>query len=436
MSGPFDSGGQQPPFGQPYGQPGAPGTTPPSAPFGGAAPQSEYPTVPGQTWGQGAPTVPSGFAPPAAPAPRRRSLRWLWITLTVVAVVVVVGGGAGWFALTQYAAPANEGLVFCDHLKAHSFAAAYNDLSASMQAQVTGDEFAKGAQFIEVTEGNITRCAQSAGNAYSYSFGAKKATLNATMTRSISGTLVGNIGLVQENGAWKVGSLDTSLLGINLGALKAAGAFCAALQSQSYSAAYALLSGNAQQQAPSDVFAAVLGLQDQIDGKITTCSLTGFTVSGSDSNATLNASFTRATLGARSGAVTLKVEGGAWKIDNVADSLQGTDVAPLLVLNVICADFEAGKYTDAYTLITPELAKAYGTEDAFVADYSVPSPYVWVGCTPDLKTYKVNGDTATFNGTWEIKNSSTGVITSFARTIYFVQEGGKWLFDGATKVGA
>jgi hypothetical protein len=430
MSGPFDSGGQQPPFGQPYGQPGASGTTPTtpgwgggeSAPFGGVAPQSQYPTVPGN------------FAPPAPPAPKRRSLRWLWITLTVVVVVLVVGGGAGAFALTQYAAPAAEGLVFCDHLKAHNYAAAYNDLSTSMQAQVTGDEFAKGAQFIEVTEGNITRCVQSAGNgAYTYSFGAKKATLNATMTRSISGTLAGNIGLVQEGGAWKVGSIDTSLLGINLGALKTAGAFCAALQTQNYSAAYALLSSTEQQKAPSDAFAAVLALNDAIDGKITTCTLEGFTVSGSDSNASLNVAFARATLGALHGAVKLKVEGGGWKIDDVADSLGGTDVGPILVGQQFCADLVANKLTDAFALLSSGYAAFEGSQDHFNSIWGVSPPFVWDSCTPDLKTYKVTGDTATVVETLTAKDTSTGDTGSSKYTFHYFKENGKWGFDGVSK---
>jgi hypothetical protein len=378
--------------------------------------------------------MPGGFAPPSAPAPKRRSLRWLWITLGVILALLVAGGGAGAYALSQYTAPAAEAAVFCTHLKAASYAAAYNDLSASMQSQVTGDEFAKGAQFITVAEGTISRCQQSAGNAYTYSFGAKTATLNVTMTRSISGTLAGNIGLVQEGGAWKIGSLDTSLLGINLGALKAAGAFCAAMQSQSYPAAYTLLSSSGQQQAPADAFATVLGLQDQVDGKITACSLTGFTVSGSDTSATLNVSFNRATLGTRTGTVTMKVEGGAWRVDNVADSLSGTDVTPILVGNAFCADLVANKLTDAYALLSSRLQSQGGSQDSFVAAFTLPSPLAWAGCTPDLKTYKVSGSDAQFNGTLSIKDTSDGSLASSTYPFYFVKESSTWKFDGFGKV--
>ncbi|HEV2238780.1 MAG TPA: proline-rich domain-containing protein [Ktedonobacterales bacterium] len=456
MSGPFDPGGQQPPFGPPYGTPADPGSAPtvpggspsapgwgygqpaapsspygqPLSPYGAPGPQSQFPTTPGQQWGQ-QPTMPGGFAPP--PAPPRKSRRGLWITLAVILVLLLAGGGAGVYVLGQLAAPAAEALVFCNHLKGANYAAAYNDLSSTMQAQVTGDEFAKGAQFITVAEGNITRCQQSAGSgAYSYSYGAKKATLNATMTRSISGTLAGNIGLVQEGGAWKVGSIDTSLLGINLGALKAAGAFCAALQTQNYTGVYALLSSTEQQQAPAEAFATVLGLNDTIDGKVTACSLTGFTISGSDSDATLNVSFTRATLGVLTGAMKLKVESGAWKVDNLADSLGGTDVTPILIGTQFCADLVANKLTDAYALFSSRL-QSHLSQDTFVTDFTETAPIAWAGCTPDLKTYKVSGSDAQFNGTLNEVNTDTKATLNTAYAFYFVKEGSNWKFDGFGK---
>jgi hypothetical protein len=377
--------------------------------------------------------MPGGFAPPP-PVERRKSRKGLWITLGVILALLLVGGGAGAYALGQYVAPATEAGLFCGHMKAGNYAAAYDDLSAGMQAQVTGDEFAKGAQFITVTEGNITRCQQSTGNnAYTYSFGAKKATLNATMSRSISGTLVGNIGLVQENGAWKISAIDTSLLGINLQALKAAGAFCAALQTQSYTAAYALLTSAQQQQAPVATFSTVLGLQDMVDGKITACSLTGFTVSGSDSSATLNVSFTRATLGARQGTVALKVEGGAWKIDNVADSLGGTDVGPLLVSSAFCADLVANNLTAAFGLLSSDYAAFEGSQDHFNSIWGETPPFVWESCTPDLSTYKVTGSTASVVESLTEKDTSTNFSDSAKYTFHYLKEGGTWKFDGVSK---
>jgi uncharacterized protein DUF3828 len=438
MSGPFDPNRQQPPFGQSYGTPPAPGNTPTTPGWGYGEPSptttpGQYQPVPGQPWGQSSPTMPGGFAPPPAAMPRK-SRRGLWITLGVILALLVVGGGAGVFALGMYFAPAAEAGIFCGHLKAANYTAAYNDLSAAMQAQVSGDEFAKGSQFITVAEGTISRCGQAAGsNAYTYSFGAKTSTLRAVMTRSITRDLVGNIGLVQENGAWKVSAIDTSLLGINLNALKAAGAFCAALQSQNYTAAYALLSSKEQQQTPATAFATVLGLQDAVDGKVTACALTGFTVGGSDSSASLNVSLTRATLGARQGAVTLKVEGGNWKIDDVADSLGGTDVGPILVASAFCADLIANKFSDAYALLSQSVANHLGSLDTFVADFTEPAPYAWAGCTPDLTTYKVSGTAAQFNGTLNELNTDTKSTHNFPYAFYFVKEGGVWKFDGLGK---
>jgi hypothetical protein len=207
------------------------------------------------------------------------------------------------------------------------------------------------------------------------------------------------------------------------------------MQSQSYPAAYALLSNSGQQQAPADAFATVLGLQDQVDGKITACSLTGFTVSGSDTSATLNVSFNRATLGTRTGTVTMKVEGGAWKVDNVADSLNGTDVTPVLVLRQFCSDLVSKNYEAAYSLATQELIDAIGGgKDGFIAFYTPPDPYAWSGCTQDLTTFKLNGDQATVNGTRSYKDTSTGTQFTYNYTFYLFKEGGAWKYDGLKRL--
>ncbi|HEX9412849.1 MAG TPA: hypothetical protein VF916_05050, partial [Ktedonobacterales bacterium] len=446
---PYGPGGPAQGGTNPYGAPGAPSTplygTPgaPSAPLYGtpgepAPPWQPWQPAPGQTvpgWGPPSQGYPGGMPPMMAPpAPPRKSRRGLWIALSVIAAVVIVGGGAAAYAFVQIAAPAASALVFCGDLKTQSYAAAYSDLSSDLRTQISSDEFVHGNQTIDLVEGTVTACAQASGsNAYQYSFGANTAKLAVVLSRATAGNLAGTVSLKKESSGWKVSGLDTSLLGINLGALQTAGAFCAALQTQNYSAAYALLTGAQQQQLTQQLFAAGLQLHDQIDGKVSGCTLNSFTVSGSDTNASLTVSITRTTLGAQQGAVTLQVENNAWKVSNVADSLSGTDLGPLGVGSQFCADLVSSNFSDAYSLLSADYASFFGSEAKFTAIFTEPSPYKWAGCTPDFSTYKVSGSTASYVGTFTELNTSTSVTIATKINLQFVKQGGVWKLDDLPK---
>src|SRR5262249_4597897 len=150
-------------------------------------------------------------------------LKWLWITLGTVAALLVVGGGA--FAFIQYTAPAAAAGQFCTDPKAQSDDSAYNLLSAKLQAVYTQKRVPPANGVLDAAEGKVASCGSTSGS-YSYSLGGSTASVTAVITRQTQGTLQGKVQLVNGSGGWKVDALETSLLGINPGALQTLGAFC------------------------------------------------------------------------------------------------------------------------------------------------------------------------------------------------------------------
>lgn len=356
---PPPSGGQENPTGPTM--PGAPGyptypgmPTDPNQPMYPGAPPSGplyQGAPPSQPFYPGAPGYPTVTAPPAP----KKSRRGLWITLGVIAGLLVLGGGGAAFALVQFAAPAAAAGTFCGDLKAQNYGGAYSLLSSKLHQQLTAEQFSQGSLALDSAEGKVTACGQaSGGNAYSYSLGASAATLNAVITRATAGTLQGNIRLVNESG-WKIDSLDTALLGVNLGALQAAGAFCQTLQTQDYATLYGLLGSAATTQEKQADFVAGGQLQDQVDGKVTACSLVGLGSGNTDTAASLKVSVTRATLGQRQDTVGLDLENGAWKVNAVGPQLNGTDTTALAVGLRFCTDIASSNYTDIYGLFSDSL---------------------------------------------------------------------------------
>jgi len=413
----YPSGPSQPLYGQPT--PGQPG--PYSQPmYGQPGPYSQP---------MGAPGGPSVAV--AAPPQKKRSLKWLWITLAVVGALVIVGGGGGVFALSLYGQPAAAATQFCGDLKAQNYDSAYGMLSAKLKTQLTSDQFRLGNTQLDNAEGKVTACGAASGSgSYNYSLGSNKATVVAVVTRATQGSLQGGVHLVNESGGWKVDALDTSLLGVHLGALQALNAFCTDLASQNYTAAFALLGGSLTTGATSDAFAAVQQLHDQIDGKVTACALTGVGSGNSDTAANVTVSVTRSTLGAKTGAITLDGTGGAWKITAIADAVQGSDVGPLVTGTLFCVAMDANSptgYATAYSLFSSELQKQV-TAAKFAADFTLPTGYAWGPCAPDFKTYKVSGDQAEYSGTIAV---TTPTGTSAAKIdLAFLQEAGAWKVDG------
>jgi hypothetical protein len=402
---------------QPYSQPLQPN------PYG-------QPGQPTPTWTAGPPTMPGApVATMSPPTPPKKSLRWLWITLGVIAALLVVVGGGGAFALSQYLAPATAAVSFCSDLKAQNYTAAYGLLSSNLKSQLTQDTFVQGSGELDTAEGKVTACGQASGsNVYTYSLGSSTAEVKASITRSTAGALEGVVHLKNENGSWKVDGLDTSLLGVSLGALQAAGAFCAAMQTQNYSAAYALLGAQAQAVVKQADFTQASTAHDAIDGPVNACGLAMLGPGNTDTSASLVVSITRSKLGAKQGALNLDVESGLWKIANIAPEIQGSNLDPLLVANQFCIDLVTGKYADAYSLLSAH-QHTLATEAQFASSIALPSPLKWSGCTPDYSTYTVSTTSASFKAALKFTDTANGQSASVNFKLSFVQEGGSWKLD-------
>jgi len=463
MTDQYDPNGYTSYGGQPGGESQTPGSGQPTGGYGGyggygnyggqgygqpAAPSQPYPGYPSQPY-QGAPSQPYPGQPypgpvsqpfngqqtvltqPPAPKKSRRGLK---IALTVGAIVLVLGGlrgGTAIFLLNQFEAPGAAALKFCNDLKSQSYDSAYSGLSSDLQARFSKTSFSAGVASLDTAEGKVTNCQQAQGNGvYSFSLGSSTATVGAQLTRATQGNMTGALHLKNQNGSWKVDSIDTSLLGVNIGALQASGAFCAAMQGQDYSSAYDLLDSAQQGLVSRDDFVASGKLHDEIDGSITTCALAKVPQGNNDQITHLTIQLNRSKLGARTGDVTLKLEGSAWKLDATEAALNGTDLRPLVLGGTFCTLFAAGNYGEAYGLLS-SAAQANITKSQFIAAYQTIDGYTvkWSCGTADLTTYKVNTDSAS------IVIPITGSIASlnFKDTVNtkveFVLENGAWKID-------
>lgn len=399
-----------------YGQPG-----PYSQPMGQPGPYSQPMGYPG--------------GPSVAPPQQKRSLKWLWITLAVVAGLLVVGGGGGVFALSLYAAPGAAASQFCGYLKAQNYDSAYSMLSAKLKGAYTADQFRQGNVQLDAAEGKVTACGAAQGSgAYDYSLGSNKATVTAVLTRGTQGNLQGGVHLVNESG-WKVDGLDTPLLGVNLGALGTLNAFCGALKAQNYTTAFGLLSSSAQTKATEVGFTALETLQDQVDGRVTDCALKSVPAGNTDTTTKVGVTITRATKGASSGNVTLEGSGGVWKISDVDDSAQGTNLQPLLIGTLFCGALALNTptgYATAYTLTSADFQKVF-TQTEFATDlatilHTLSADAKWVGCTPDLTTYKVTGSKAQYSAKLNAI-TGTGAKGYLSLKFVLVQEATVWKID-------
>jgi hypothetical protein len=347
----------------------------------------------------------------------------------LLALGLLVGGG-GFFAFSNYTAPATAAGKYCGYLKAQNYDSAYGMLSSKLKGQYTSEQFRQATAQLDHAEGKVTACGAGTGSgAYKYTLFGSTATVQARITREQLGDLEGPLDLVNQDG-WKVNSLSAALLGIDLGALDTLGKFCVALQGQNYAAAYALLGATATSQITAADFATAGGLHDQIDGNVSACALEQ--VNATTSSATpVQVSLTRAKLGKRVGAVTLAAESASWKIQTVDQALLGTDIGPLQIGTLFCNDVFTGKYDEAGTLITPALAAALVPHGGLKGEFAVPATLKFVSCTPDPTSYKVQTNQASYDSDVKVQVVSSGATVSLKLTLFFVPSAdGSWKVDG------
>ena len=388
----------------PYGQPGAP-----------SMPMYSQPQ-----WGPPSQGFPGGMAEPRP----KRSKKPLIIALSIVAVLLLLVGGGAAYVVTSLGAPAAAATQLCGALKTQNYAVAYGLFSSNLRDKYSSDLFTQGAQALDQVEGTVTQCDKASGNnAYSYSFGASTATLQAVITRSKQGQLTGQITLTNEGGSWKVDALDTSLLGVNLGALQVVNGLCQALQAKDYATAYGLFGANPQGIISESDFAANAKLDDQYDGPLTACSLVSIGLGNTDTTTTLTVSVTRTKPGPKSGQITLDVESGAWKISTIAPAILGTDYRPLLVAEQFCSDYKSNHLQAAYQLMSSDSGVS---QSDFITYFQLPSDLKLVGCTPQLSSYQVTGSSASLRVVFKITQPSTGASVNVNADFKFTLEGSSW----------
>ncbi len=355
------------------------------------------------------------------------SRKWLWIGLAVLAAVLVVGTAGGVYALAQYNQPASVASQFCQDLKAQNFDSAYAMLSAKLQAQYDSGQFHQLNETLDAVEGNVTACGTASGSgSYEYSLGSDTATVEAVITRATQGKLQGAINLVSQ-GSWKIDALDTSLLGINPVALQMVGAFCAAMQSQSYDALYDLLASALRGQTQKIEYVALGQLQDLLNGKVTACAIKTIPSGNTDTTTAVTITVTRATLGASTGTITLDTADGGWKISKIDDSIQGTNLQPLFTASQFCLDIALGDFAGAYAL-TSSAFQAAKTQAQLAQIFALPAGGKWLACVPDMATYRVTGSQAQFSGQLFYFDASQALHEARI-TLFFTEEGGTWKVD-------
>jgi hypothetical protein len=372
---------------------------------------------------------------PAASGGRHRKRRWI-VPAIIAAMVLVAGGGLA-FGLAQYQAPAHAVTQFCSELTGQQYTAAYGLLATGERNHMSAPEFGQLAEQLDALEGTVVSCKQASGHGtYQYRLGAGAAAVVTTITRQRQETLRGVVHLVYENGTWKIGGLDTSLLGINLGALSTADAYCQALQAQDYAAAYALLAGEARDGANAAQFKSLAQTQDQVDGKVTGCALVELGSTNNDATAELRIAVTRVRLGKRQGLLGLSSTSGTWKIDSVDASLQGTNLAALYVAIRWCGDINSGNYADAYTL---SVAKTQVSLAQFINTFDGPQTiqgqtfnFKWATCRADVASYGSMGTTATVTAaaTWVIISNGQTISQNYTIPLDFIKAGSGWLWLG------
>lgn len=202
----------------PAGMPlGAPGQPPPNSPYG-------YPPYP---YPSAAYPPPAQYAYPypyAVPQPARESNRALWITLSIVggvllvvcvscSVLFAISIGRAASSVSQLVGPTIAADTFCVDMQEQRYSAAYDQLSRTLQSQMTRTQFVSDANARDQASGPVTDCTPDT-NAPAADTNGPSALVHMSVTRgSGSGALIssGDLTLVREESTWKIDAIDSSL---------------------------------------------------------------------------------------------------------------------------------------------------------------------------------------------------------------------------------
>lgn len=412
----IDPGYEAAPY-TPYPAPANPYATPaatPAPPFYGAPGPWSTPSTP----------------MPGTEPPRKKRRKGLVIALVILVVLLALGGGTGAFAYVRYHAPQNAALQFCSLLEHQDYASAYADFSISMKSRFTQQVFTDEANTLDQVEGSVNSCEQTASSAgYSYRLFGDTATFAATVSRTEQGTLQGVIHLSNENGSWMIDGLDSSLLGVNLYALKTAQDFCAALNSGDANAVYGLLGSNIQNTVTQRAFADDMAVHRELDGAVTSCKVVNISHESNDQSATVTVAMTHTIHGPSQEILHLGSDSGSWKITTLDARLGGTDLGPYHTVLAFCSNLINGDLTSAYQQFSTAFQADNSPQD-FTSYFTLNRGDKFTNCTLTFKSYQVSEITASFTIDLFLEIRGTPKYVKLALT--FVLEGQEWKIDDYT----
>jgi hypothetical protein len=195
---------------------------------------------------------------------------------------------------------------------------------------------------------------------------------------------------------------------------------------------YALAAESAGLGAQAD-FTAEMDTWAQVDGPVTSCTLSGIAV-GPGANSNTAAHVTLALARARRGTQVAAVVLGqvsppaSWQVTGIGADLLGSDLGPLALARQFCTDLARGDYGSAYSLFSAGYRAAVSA-DQFAAAFADMGGS-WT-CTPKLQTYRVAGASGTLDIGLSLAEAGAAPLAT-TETLAFTREGTNWRLAGAT----
>ncbi|MBF6589117.1 MAG: hypothetical protein IVW57_01135 [Ktedonobacterales bacterium] len=202
--------------------------------------------------------------------PRRRRVARV---LALVFGAVAVAGGVGYLVFAPQIGALLTARNFCLAVEHQQYTNAYGFFSPDLRQRVPLDAFTTISTRGDALQGRVTDCSASG---VAVGDGRQSVIIQSVVTRSGSGQSRNDLHLLLLDGAWKIDEAPDPLLL----PLTSAYAFCQDLKTQSYDAAFRLLSLATQTKLGNSVaFQAVLGASSIVTGGLKDCQVTAVALS-------------------------------------------------------------------------------------------------------------------------------------------------------------
>ncbi|HEY7835454.1 MAG TPA: hypothetical protein VIG30_17895 [Ktedonobacterales bacterium] len=205
--------------------------------------------------------------------------------------------------------------TFCAALQSQDYTSAFG-LLASAGGQ-TQQVFTQAAQTHDQIDGLVTACGPVSLGQFQSAAGSS---LTLSVTRAKLAARKGTVTLADATNSWRITTLDSTILGTDLGPLQVGTRFCADLASGNYADAYSLLSAREQAMGSADQFAAQIAPPSPLTWAGCTPNLSTYRVTGTSASYSIALTLRDTANGVTASAafvVTLVLENGAWRMDNL-----------------------------------------------------------------------------------------------------------------------